>query len=59
VLTIADTQILGVNWMCKQEMDPKRVHCKGGILGDEVGLGKVRRADVSASAQDRPSKPWR
>lgn len=38
-VTLMDHQLMGVSWMVEQEA---KVGFKGGCLGDDMGLGKVR-----------------
>ncbi|KAF2158198.1 hypothetical protein K461DRAFT_218723 [Myriangium duriaei CBS 260.36] len=44
-------QLEGLNWMVKQE----QTHYKGGLLGDEMGMGKTIQA-VSLIMSDYPAK---
>lgn len=44
-------QLQGLDWMVKQEM----THYKGGLLGDEMGMGKTIQA-VSLIMSDFPAK---
>ena len=44
-------QLEGLNWMIKQE----QTHYKGGLLGDEMGMGKTIQA-VSLIMSDFPAK---
>ena len=44
-------QLEGLNWMIKQE----KTHYKGGLLGDEMGMGKTIQA-VSLIMSDFPAK---
>jgi DNA repair protein RAD16 len=44
-------QLEGVDWMVKQE----KTHYKGGLLGDEMGMGKTIQA-VSLIMSDYPAK---
>ncbi|KAM3417883.1 hypothetical protein BST61_g6103 [Cercospora zeina] len=44
-------QLEGLNWMVKQE----KTHYKGGLLGDEMGMGKTIQA-VSLIMSDYPQK---
>lgn len=44
-------QLEGLNWMVKQE----QTHYKGGLLGDEMGMGKTIQA-VSLIMSDYPQK---
>jgi len=44
-------QLEGLNWMIKQE----KTHYKGGLLGDEMGMGKTIQA-VSLIMSDYPAK---
>ncbi|CAK1365804.1 DNA repair protein RAD16 [Cercospora beticola] len=44
-------QLEGLNWMIKQE----KTHYKGGLLGDEMGMGKTIQA-VSLIMSDYPQK---
>lgn len=44
-------QLEGLDWMCKQE----RSQWKGGLLGDEMGMGKTIQA-VSLIMSDYPAK---
>lgn len=44
-------QLEGLNWMIRQEQS----HYKGGLLGDEMGMGKTIQA-VSLLMSDYPAK---
>ena len=44
-------QLEGLDWMAKQE----KSHWKGGLLGDEMGMGKTIQA-VSLIMSDYPAK---
>jgi len=44
-------QLEGLNWMIKQE----KTHYRGGLLGDEMGMGKTIQA-VSLIMSDHPAK---
>lgn len=49
-------QVLGVHWMIQQE---KKTSCQGGILGDQMGLGKTVQAIatmVKNPSEDRKLK---
>ncbi len=49
--TLKSFQLEGLNWMQKQE----QTHYKGGLLGDEMGMGKTIQA-VSLIMSDFPAK---
>lgn len=49
--TLKSFQLEGVDWMIKQE----KTHYKGGLLGDEMGMGKTIQA-VSLIMSDFPAK---
>jgi DNA repair protein RAD16 len=49
--TLKSFQLEGLDWMIKQE----KTHYKGGLLGDEMGMGKTIQA-VSLIMSDFPAK---
>lgn len=49
--TLKSFQLEGLNWMTKQE----KTHYKGGLLGDEMGMGKTIQA-VSLIMSDYPAQ---
>lgn len=49
--TLKSFQLEGLNWMMRQE----KTEYKGGLLGDEMGMGKTIQA-VSLLMSDYPAK---